>query len=212
MTEKLTEAIEEYLEILYRLYEEEKELTNTEIAKKLKIAPGSVSEMLQKLAEKGYITYTPYRAIKLTHKGLRTGKKIVRRHRIIEQLLLKFGVPNHKLHEEACKLEHSVSDDVEKAFNKIISHKEIPPTTKEIQQDSKIIAISSMRETQRGKIISIVAGRNAAQRLADLGLTKGTEFVVVRAAPFRGPIEILVRNTRLAIGRGLSAKVFAELK
>jgi Fe2+ transport system protein FeoA len=52
----------------------------------------------------------------------------------------------------------------------------------------------------------------AYQRLLDMGLTRGTEVEVVNSAPFKGPVEVKVRNTYLALGRGLASKVFVEVE
>lgn len=48
------------------------------------------------------------------------------------------------------------------------------------------------------------------KRLMDLGLTPGTKVTVIKSAPFRGPIEILVRGSRLALGRGMAERIFVE--
>jgi len=46
----------------------------------------------------------------------------------------------------------------------------------------------------------------------DMGLTRGTRVKVVNAAPFRGPIEVAVRGSALALGRGLASHVFVEVE
>ncbi len=53
-------------------------------------------------------------------------------------------------------------------------------------------------------------GRGFAKRLMDMGLTPGTEVTVVKSAPFRGPVEILVRGSRLALGRGMAERILVE--
>ena len=50
------------------------------------------------------------------------------------------------------------------------------------------------------------------KRLTDLGLTPGTEVTVVKSAPFQGPLEIFVRGSRLAIGRGMGNRILMEVK
>lgn len=56
-------------------------------------------------------------------------------------------------------------------------------------------------------IASINAGMGATRRLTSLGLTPGTKITKISSAPFQGPIQLKVRNTRLAIGRGLASKI-----
>lgn len=206
-----TESVEEYLETIYRLCENKANTTTTEIAEALNIAPASVSEMVQKLAKKGYVEYAPYRGVSLTNKGKRIGRKILRKHRVLEGFLAQLGFPKHKLHQEACKLEHSISDELEKTFDSNIGYPETSPTGKKIPRDKKILPLASLSIGEKGRIVSVKGGYGVVQRLADLGLTSGTEIVVIRSALFRGPIEISVRGTRIALGRGVSAKISVEV-
>jgi Fe2+ transport system protein FeoA len=51
-----------------------------------------------------------------------------------------------------------------------------------------------------------------AKRLADLGLTPGTNVTVVKSAPFNGPLEVCVRGSRLAIGRGMASRILVDVE
>jgi len=59
-------------------------------------------------------------------------------------------------------------------------------------------------------VAHIRAGFKATQRLSGMGITPGIQIKVLSQAPFRGPIQILVRGTRLAIGYGLAMKIFVN--
>jgi ferrous iron transport protein A len=69
-----------------------------------------------------------------------------------------------------------------------------------------------LKDGQTGIIVSILGGRKAAKRLADLGLTPGTEIKVIRRTLFSGPIQIEVSGSRLALGWGLASKIMVELR
>lgn len=73
------------------------------------------------------------------------------------------------------------------------------------------IFLIDLKEGQKGIIISILGGRKAIKRLADLGLAPQTEIKILRKA-LRGPIEIEVRGSRLVLGRGLASKIVVKLK
>lgn len=62
----------------------------------------------------------------------------------------------------------------------------------------------------RLKVIRVNSGRMAKRRLANLGLVPGSEVIKTRSAPFRGPIQIKVRGSSLAIGRGIANKIVVE--
>jgi Fe2+ transport system protein FeoA len=88
------------------------------------------------------------------------------------------------------------------------------------------LPLSSLRNGESGTITSIGASRGRGRgygrrarggwrfgrRLEDMGLTPGTEVTVVRSAPLNGPLEVRVKGSRLAIGRGMAERIFVEVK
>jgi DtxR family Mn-dependent transcriptional regulator len=199
----VSENVEEYLEAIYRLIEKKKKLTTTNIAKILDVSPPSVSEMLKKLDENGYLEYSPYKEVILTKKGRQLGRTILRKHRLIERFLDTLGLSKEKIHGEACKLEHAVSEELEKIIKERI---EKPVYRK------GIVNLHDLRPGQAGEIVSIETGFRAKRRLEDMGLTPGTRIRVLRTAPFGGPVEISVRGSRLAIGRGMSRRIMVKVE
>lgn len=71
--------------------------------------------------------------------------------------------------------------------------------------------LADLKAGERAEIINFRGGRRAVKRLADLGLSPGTEVKVTKRAPLWGPLEIEVRGSRLALGRGLARKVIVRL-
>jgi DtxR family Mn-dependent transcriptional regulator len=127
---------EDYLGAIYELEEAGCEAKTGDLAARLSVREASVTEMLGKLAEEGYIAYEPYKGAKLTAKGRRIAEKIKRRHRIIERFLYDvLGIRKEKVHEQACGMEHVVSGEVEKAMEDMLNNptecpddgKPIPP-------------------------------------------------------------------------------------
>ena len=82
------------------------------------------------------------------------------------------------------------------------------------------VPLTELRHGETGIVTSIKAGQGRGwgrgwgfeKRLMDLGLTPGTKVTVVKSAPFRGPLEILVRGSRLALGRGMAERILVEIK
>ena len=83
------------------------------------------------------------------------------------------------------------------------------------------IPITKMKNGESGVITSYKHHHNPARehrhsmfekRLTDMGLTPGTEITIVKSAPFDGPIELLVKGSRLAIGRGMAKRIFVDVK
>jgi Fe2+ transport system protein FeoA len=82
------------------------------------------------------------------------------------------------------------------------------------------VPLTALRDGQTGILTSIKAGPGRGRgkgwgfekRLMDMGLTPGTKVTVVKSAPFHGPLEILVRGSRLALGRGMAERIFVEIE
>lgn len=81
-----------------------------------------------------------------------------------------------------------------------------------VNNKSHITNLANLRKESSCYVISISAGGKSAQRLRDMGLTDGTRIIVTQHAPFKGPLEILVRGTRLAVSRNLAKHIVVGLK
>jgi DtxR family Mn-dependent transcriptional regulator len=230
-------STQDYLKTIYILSQNKDLVSTTEISKKLDVAPASVTEMLKKLSEDDYIKYEPYKGSKLTEKGLAEAKKIVRKHRLLETFLTDvLHIGKEKVHTQACQMEHTLSDEAEESLCRLLKHPDtcsddgntipacdLPFTTCEEcislhnqgleevgKRKENLLALSELKNGQSGKIQFIRGGHTVLQRLLDMGLTPGTKITLLKAAPFEGPIEISVRGSKLAIGRGIASKVFVE--
>lgn len=129
MAEKnISENIEEYLEVLYRNGSNGEQVSTTQLSKDLGIAPGSVTQMLKKLEKLGYIDYVPYKGAILTQEGMKIAQKITRKHRILEKFLKDvLKIKEENIHEQACEMEHSLSDEAERALCSMLNNPDVCP-------------------------------------------------------------------------------------
>ncbi len=88
----ISSNMEEYLETLYSLTLNGQTASTTEVSERLKIAPASVTEMLKKLDDNGYVKYFPYRGATLTAKGLKDRRKNNSKTRLLERFLQTFCI------------------------------------------------------------------------------------------------------------------------
>jgi DtxR family Mn-dependent transcriptional regulator len=230
-------SVEDYLKAIYDLSKNGNPVSTTDLSKTLKVAPASVTEMLKKLADKEYIQHSPYHGTTLTSAGKQIAQKMARKHRLLERFLSDvLKIDKVKVHSQACELEHALADDAEESLCRFLKHPEscpddgkiIPPCDLQIgscaeciqlhkqgleevgKRKENLVALSELKEGQSGKIQFIRGGHNVLQRLLDMGLTPSTKVCLIKAAPFEGPIQVLVRGSKLAIGRGIASKVFVE--
>ncbi|MBA7674853.1 HTH-type transcriptional regulator MntR [subsurface metagenome] len=224
--------MEEYLEAIYGFNEKGKLARTTALSKKLKVSPPSVTQMIKKLADEGLVEYEPYKGAMLTGRGMAHAQKVVRKHRLLERFLHDFlGLSKNKVHKEACRMEHGLSDEAAAALCKALDkpekcpddEKSIPPCPLDVSDCDDCAAVreegslklltqlSNLKPGEEGFVAFIRAGNRAYQRLLDMGLTKGTKVLVLNSAPFHGPMGIEVRGSNLALGRGLAGHVFIEI-
>ncbi len=105
-----TPNMEDYLERMYRLIEEKGFARMVDIADALHVQPSSVTHMIQRMDEKGYVRYEKYRGVTLTETGRRIGRKMVRRHRDLTKLLCILGVAGDDvIFEDVEGIEHHLS-------------------------------------------------------------------------------------------------------
>lgn len=227
------EHIEEYIEAIYDIAGRDGIAKTTEIAEHLNNAPASVTEVFKRMKQKGFVRYEPHKGVSLTKKGYKEAIKMKRKHRLLEVFLDKIlHLQSDKIHEQACKMEHTLTDETEIALCKTLNGPNhcphgspIPPcnldvkncrecltekTTDFEKRDKNIVTITSLHRGEKAKIMFVRGGKGVIQRLCDLGLTHGTEVSLLREAPLHGPIQIRVRECKLIIGRGIAEKIFVQ--
>ena len=106
-----TESKEMYLKTIYLLSKKKGEVRNIDIASELNFSKPSVTGMLKRLAADGDIAITD-NVIQLTTSGKERAEMIYNRYRTFVDLLSMMDIPEDKIHNAACKLEHGVSDEI----------------------------------------------------------------------------------------------------
>ncbi len=128
-TLELTENVEMYLKYIHLLSQRNHAAAKTgEISKYLKVAPSSVTEMLERLEKNGLARYRKYQGATLTKRGRDVAVRILRRHCTMEYFLVQaLNVPEGRYHDEACEMEHVLSDDTTRRLQKLIDQPETCP-------------------------------------------------------------------------------------
>src|ERR687896_867300 len=121
-------GVEDYLEEIKRLEEDGERITATVLARTLEVSLPSASEMLKRLGGEGYLVREKGGSIVLTPEGRRLAHTILRRHRLVECLLVqKLGMAWYEVHAEAHRLEHAISSRVEEAMAKALDYPDYCP-------------------------------------------------------------------------------------
>ncbi len=112
------ESAEDYLEQILMLLEQKGHARSVDIAAGLNVSKPSVSVAMKKLKENGYISMGADNLISLTDKGYAIARKIYDRHQALTKYLIQLGVSEKTAREDACKIEHDLSEE---SFNAICS-------------------------------------------------------------------------------------------
>jgi len=123
-----------YLMLIYRKqYEESIRVRTTVMAKCVRVRPATVTEMLQKLAEKGLLKYTRYHGVGLTKRGMVEARKLLRKHRLLEVLFVRsLNYDAQKACVEASKLDYHASEDLVDTICRTYRHPQTCPCKKAI--------------------------------------------------------------------------------
>ena len=215
MATKVSSVIEEYLETVYRFQEKSGVARTSDLVKMLKVAPGTVTNTVERLEKESLIVHEPYKGVKLTEKGYRMALRVVRKHRLSERLLTDIlNVEWDKAHDAACQLEHGISDEVTKKVEKALGHPRTCPHGNPIptecggviEEISQPLASFDLRD--KGVIVKITdENRDLLQYLDGLGLRPGTPLEVVEKAPFSGPITVRVKGKDYALSREIASVI-----
>jgi len=117
-----TSHMEDYLERMYNLIEEKGFARVVDIAQALQISPSSVTNMLQRLDEKGFVSYEKYRGVTLTETGKRIGEDMVKRHRDLTRFLRLLGVEDENvIFEDVEGIEHHLSKESMRCIRKFVN-------------------------------------------------------------------------------------------
>jgi DtxR family Mn-dependent transcriptional regulator len=188
------ESTEEYLEAIYRLEREGPGVTTSGLAADLGVAPASVSGMLKKLAGDGYLSYEARGQAALTERGLGVAVRVIRRNRLAEVFLHQvLGMPWDQVHEEACRLEHAISDRVEERLVAVLGdphscphgHPIPPPDGYLAPRDTVRLAEAIPGTTFR--VVEVVEDQpEMLRRLDAFGLHPGAIATVIERDAFGG--------------------------
>jgi DtxR family Mn-dependent transcriptional regulator len=119
----LSDAIQDYLREIYKLGADQPRVSVTSLAKRQGVSPASASAMVKKLAALGLAEHEPYGGVKLTDAGERVALEVIRHHRLLELYLAEtLGLDVADVHDEAERLEHVISEELEAKIDRALGY------------------------------------------------------------------------------------------
>jgi DtxR family Mn-dependent transcriptional regulator len=214
----ITKAIEDYLKTIHALHTHGTKVSTSAIAERMGVAQASVTGMIKKLAELKLVEHSPYHGVELTTAGNKVALEIIRHHRLLELYLAEaMGYSWDKVHDEAEKLEHFISEEFEDKMDAVLGQPTVDPhgapiPTKDGQLPKQ--DYHSLLNTVAGHRVCIVEvlddDPEKLRYLGKLGLFPKSEILVVSKGPFNGPVEIKIGDETHHLSAEVASVIFVK--
>ena len=220
VTTMATIASENLLKTILELRENGETVIAARLAESLRISSAAVSMALKRLQKKSYVRLSGKHSIELTDRGLEAAGELVRRHRLVERLLTDvLHMPWEKVHEEAEKLEHAISPELERRLLQLFGRKGTCPhgnpftPALPVRRTARLFPLTEAPEHQRLRVVRIAElhekEKEFLSSLAALGLKPGSHVVVARKT-FDGILELRVGKKKAAFSSQSGARIWVE--
>ena len=213
--QELAPRISDCLKVIYAMQERGQKVTTSAVHEQLGVSDATVTMLFKDFAEAGWVEHTPYRGVHLTALGELKAKEVIRHHRLLELYLAReLGYSWDKVHDEADKLEHVISEEFEDRLDALLGYPTVDPHGDPIPSKDGIISVRKgcmLTELPVGQsaLILRVSDQDPEKLcyLGQLGLYPETRVQVVERAPFGGPLRILVGEVPQQVERMLGAEL-----
>ncbi len=224
MRENLTYAIEDYLRAIYEQTLGQERATTNQIAERLGVAPASVTGMLKRLASNDppLIEYRKHRGVALTQEGEQVALEITRHHRLLELFLHKtLGYSWDTVHEEADRLEHVISEEMEERMAQVLNdpshdpHGEPIPTRDLFLPPLVTVRLNDLHPGQGAVVLHVEDDDPDLLRyLEQMGLVPNAQIRILRYSQFDGNLSLQVagKDQEIVLGPQVTRQVYVEVE
>lgn len=223
MRENLTKVIEDYLKTIHELTRTNERATTNQIAEKMGVTPATVTNMIQKLSatEPPLLDYRKHHGVELTPDGERAALEIIRHHRLLEMFLHQtLGYSWDEVHEEADRLEHVISEEMEERIAISLGNPKRDPHGDPIpSRDLKMpksfeVTLSQLRPPQKAQVKRVSdSDPDLLHYLSTKGIQPAVQLTVLDYSPFDNNLQVQVagEGEPVVLGLKVTNQVFVEI-
>lgn len=221
--QELTPRISDCLKVIYAMQERGQKVSTSAVSEQLRVSDATATMLFKDFAAAGWVEHVPYHGVRLTALGERKAIEVIRHHRLLELYLAReLGYSWDKVHAEADKLEHVISEEFEDKVDALLGYPTVDPHGDPIPSKEGVIAArpgQSLSEMQEGNAAYIVRINDQDSEklcyLGRLGLYPETRIQLLERAPFGGPLHIRVgeppTQTEHMLGAELAEQIMVSL-
>mgnify|MGYP000465427398 CR=1 FL=1 len=216
----MTLSEEDYIKAIYHLSKGESATVSTNaVAEEMRTKPSSVTDMVKKLSEKGYVNYRKYKGVNLTKHGQKIALSIVRKHRLWEVFLVeKLDFSWDEVHEVAEQLEHIKSEQLVDKLDKHLGYPKVDPHGDPIPtKDGKFTkSVKRLLSEAAVGVVGICVGVKdsspAFLKFLDKNkIALGDSFKIMDKEEFDGSVQLKTPNGVLRISDQIASNLFLEI-
>mgnify|MGYP001099727549 CR=1 FL=1 len=218
MKKKISASIEDYLENIYKLEEKENLARTKELANRMHVGLGTITNTVEMLERQGLVVHRPYKGIKLTGEGRRIALDVIRRHRFAERLLTDIlEMDWSRAHEPACRLEHGLTEEVIKPLGRVLGHPKTCPHGNPIPTrcggitEEKSESLIDLEPKERGTVVKVTEeDHDLLHYLRSLGLVIGTSVRVEEKIPFDGSVIVKFNDVEHSLSEKAASTIWVK--
>ncbi len=215
-----TQAVQDYLKAIHRLGGADAVVSPVDIAARLGVRAPSVTGMLKRLAEAGWISYEPGRGAQLTEPGIAEARRVIRRHRLVELFLTRvLGLDWSEVDAEAEALEHAISPRLEQALAAHLGEPLEDPHGHPIPTREGVLTQRQLRPLDQFSAGQTVVIREVQddnperlRRWQELGLVPSAVVTIRSYQPLDSLFQLALGDRIISLGREGVTGLFAEEK
>lgn len=217
MSMPLSKSEREILKWIYRLTKDGAGAHTGDLAEALDVAPGTVTTMVKRLAERGFADHKPYRGVELTLPGRQSALAAIRRHRIVERFLADMlGYAWNEADRLATSFEHELPQEVEDRIFVALDRPEacphgFPIPAPEVNELDELPTLYSL-EPGEAALVALPGSTDpeVVAFLETLGLRPGVRVEVREKHPFGGPLVLTVEEQERTLGERVAEQIFVQ--
>lgn len=219
---QMSPVIQDYLAAIYDLMGSGKPVIGARLAKHLGVSAPTVADAVQRMRREGFIRLNPHKEIALTKKGRELAEIMARRHRLVERWLTDvLGLDWMDAHQEAHRLEHAISPQVEERLASILGMPSTCPHGNPIPgmaEPPRVTPFPLDRVKEGDEVVveriteEAEADRKLLEYLWRQGIRPGTTLRVLEVAPWAGTVTMECRGQTVALGLSAAAKLWVYRK
>jgi DtxR family Mn-dependent transcriptional regulator len=217
--QELTPRISDCLKLIHAMQERGQKVSTSAVSEQLGVSDATITMMFKDFAAAGWVEHVPYRGVRLMPLGERKAMEVIRHHRLLELYLEReLGYSWDKVHAEADRLEHVISEEFEDRLDKLLGYPTVDPHGDPIPSKDGTInerkgrTLAQLKEHETAQILR-VSDQDPEKLcyLGKLGLYPGTNVQFLERTPFGGPLRINVikeaEQTEQMLGPELAAEI-----